>query len=305
VPYRHLFVSATDGLKLHAREYGPRVSTTLAVVCLPGMARHAADFHDLAVALAEEDRRPRRVLALDYRGRGRSEWDGDWRRYDLKVEMNDVLHVLAAAGVHEAVLVGTSRGGLLTMMLSAARPSLIRGAVLNDAGPVVEAKGLVRIRSYLGKMPTPRDYRDGAEILRRLSDAQFPSFGDAEWEAAARGTWTEDGTGRLALAYDPALARTLEGLDPEAPLPSIWPLFEGLTRVPVLVLRGEHSDILSAETLSAMAKAHPDIEQVVVPGQGHAPMLAGRDLLQRIRRFVVRAEETPRPAPAVARRASP
>jgi pimeloyl-ACP methyl ester carboxylesterase len=297
VPYRDLFVSAGDGLKLHARDYGPRASAMLPVVCLPGMARNAVDFHDLAVALAEEDKRPRRVLALDYRGRGRSEWDRDWRRYDLKVEMNDVLHVLAAAGVHEAVLVGTSRGGLLAMMLSAARPSLIRGAVLNDAGPVVEAKGLVRLRGYVGKIPTPRDYGEGAEILRRLSDAQFPAFGDGEWDAAARGTWNEDGRGKLTLAYDPAIARTLESIDPEAPLPSVWPFFEGLARVPLLVLRGEHSDILSAETLAAMAKGHPDLEQVVVSGQGHAPMLAGRDLVQRIRRFVVRAEETPRAAP--------
>lgn len=297
MPYRDLFVSAADGLKLHAREYGPRISPTLPVVCLPGMARHAADFHDLAVALAEEDKRPRRVLALDYRGRGRSEWDRDWRRYDLKVEMNDVLQVLAAAGVHEAVLVGTSRGGLLAMMLSAARPGLIRGAVLNDAGPVVEVKGLVRLRGYIGKIPTPRNYGEGAEIMRRLSDAQFPAFGGAEWETAARGTWNEGDRGKLSLAYDPALAKTLEGLDPEAPLPSLWPLFDGLRRVPVLVLRGEHSDILSRETLNAMAERHPELEQVVVPGQGHAPMLAGRDLLQRIRRFVVRAEETPRAAP--------
>lgn len=295
--YRDLFVSAGDGLKLYARDYGPRASAALPVVCLPGMARNATDFHDLAVALGEEDKRPRRVLALDYRGRGRSERDGDWRAYELKVELNDVLNLLVAAGVHEAVFVGTSRGGLLTMMLAAARPGLIRGAVLNDAGPVIEARGLVRIRNYLGRMPTPRDYREGAEILRRLSDAQFPAFGDREWEASARGTWNEDG-GKLTLAYDPRLGKTLDQLDPEAPLPSLWPFFEGLRRVPVMVLRGEHSDILSAQTVTRMAEAHPDLEHIHVPGQGHAPMLAGRDLLQRLRRFVIRAEETPRPAPA-------
>jgi pimeloyl-ACP methyl ester carboxylesterase len=298
LPYRDLFVSAADGLKLYARDYGPRASGALGVVCLPGMARNAVDFHDLAVALAEEDKRPRRVLALDYRGRGRSEWARDWRAYELKVELNDVLNVLAAAGVHEAVFVGTSRGGLLTMMLSAARPSLIRGAILNDAGPVVEVRGLVRLRSYIGNTPTPRDYREGADILRRVSDAQFPWFGDREWEAAARGTWREDARGKLVLAYDPRLGKTLEGLDPEAPIATLWPFFEGLRRVPVLVLRGEHSDILSAATLSAMAERHPNLEQIVVPGQGHAPMLSGRELLQRIRRFVIRAEETPRPAPA-------
>ena len=159
--YADLFVSAADGLRLFARDYGPRTGTALAVVCLPGLARTCADFHELALSLSQDGKPSRRVLALDYRGRGRSEYDRDWRNYDLKVELADVLAVLTAASIEEAMFVGTSRGGLLTMALSAARPALLRGAVLNDIGPVIEGRGLARIRGYVGKLPAPRRLRRG------------------------------------------------------------------------------------------------------------------------------------------------
>lgn len=161
-PFASVFVTTTDGLRLHARDYAPADGGTarLPVVCLPGLSRTASDFHALALALTGDTKAPRRVLALDYRGRGRSDYDPDWRRYDPRVELGDLMQVLAALGVGEAVFVGTSRGGILTMALSAARPALIRGAVLNDIGPVVEAKGLIRIRGYVGKLPTPSTFAE-------------------------------------------------------------------------------------------------------------------------------------------------
>jgi pimeloyl-ACP methyl ester carboxylesterase len=285
---RDLFVSASDGLRLYAADSGPLAGDALPVVCLPGLARNAADFEPLAAALAGHPTRPRRVLALDYRGRGRSDWDPDARRYDLQVELDDVLQVLTAAGLHEAVFVGTSRGGLIAMGLGAIRPALMRGAVLNDVGPVIEAAGLLRIRSYVGRLPVPGSFAEGAAILRRLSAAQFPAFGDAQWERMARGTWRETDAG-LVLAYDPQLTRTLEAVDLAKPLPPLWFLFEGLKRVPVMVLRGAHSDLLSARTLDAMAEAHPRLEAVTVPGQGHAPLIEG-ELIDRIARFVEAVE---------------
>ncbi len=158
--YADLFVSAFDGLKLYARDYGSRHAPALPVVCLPGLARNSADFHDLALALSRDERRPRRVLSLDYRGRGRSDYDRNWRNYDLKVELDDVLQVLTVAGIHEAAVIGASRGGLIAMALAAERPALLRGVVLNDIGPVIEGKGLARIRGYVGSCPrlatTPR-----------------------------------------------------------------------------------------------------------------------------------------------------
>jgi pimeloyl-ACP methyl ester carboxylesterase len=286
--YRDLFVSAFDGLRLYAREYGPLGTRELPVVCLPGLARTSGDFEELAAALSTDAKRPRRVLALDYRGRGRSEWDRDWRNYDVRVEFGDVLQVLTAAGIEEAIFIGTSRGGLITMALAAARPALVRAAVLNDIGPAIEGRGLARIRSYVGKLPQPKNLTEAAQILRQLSGAQFPGFTDAQWETLARGTWQDSG-GRLIGSYDPALLRTLNTIDLEAPLPVLWHLFEGLTRLPVLAIRGANSDILSAATLTRMAERHPRLERIEVPDQGHAPLLEGA-LLQRVRRFLAQVK---------------
>jgi pimeloyl-ACP methyl ester carboxylesterase len=286
--YRDLFVSAADGLRLYTRDYGPARSDALPVICLPGLARTSEDFHDLAVALGSDATRPRRVLSLDYRGRGRSEWDPDWRNYDVRVELNDTLQVLTVAGIEKAVFVGTSRGGLITMALSAIRPALLCGAVLNDVGPVIEGKGLIRIRGYVGKLPAPRTMKEAGQILRQMSDAQFPRFTDEQWERQARGTWREH-EGRLVLSYDPNLMKTLQALDLEAPLPDLWPLFGGLANIPVLAIRGGNSDLLSAETLAGMKERHPRLTAITLPDQGHAPILEG-DLVQAVDQLIREAE---------------
>ena len=282
--FRELFVSAFDGLRLYARDYGPVAGSELPVVCLPVLARTSADFHALGLAFSTDEARPRRVLALDYRGRGRSERDKDWRNYDVRVEFGDVLQVLTAAGIGEAVFVGTSRGGLITMALAAARPALIRAAVLNDIGPVIERSGLLRIRAYVGKLPQPSTFAEAAAILRKLSGGHFPGFSDEQWETLARGTWQEI-EGRLVSSYDPNLLKTLEALDLDAPLPILWHLFEGLAHVPVMGIRGEHSDILSAATVEAMAGRHPSFTAAEAADQGHAPVLEGK-MLEQVKSFV-------------------
>lgn len=287
--FRSLFISAGDGLRLHARDYGRRALDGLPVICLPGLARHSADFHELAVALSSARKGPRRVLALDYRGRGRSERDRNWRNYDVRTEAQDTLNVLTALGIDEALFVGTSRGGLIAMALAAIRPALVGGVVLNDVGPVIDARGLIRIRGYIGRLPRPRDWREASLILKRLMSVQFPRLSDAEWEAMARRTWMHGKRG-LLTAYDPALMKSLGAVDLEAPLPPLWFLFGALKRVPVLTLRGSNSDILSEKTLAEMGRRHPDFEGYTVPDQGHAPLLAGKDIVQRIARFLAKAE---------------
>ncbi|WP_377847330.1 alpha/beta fold hydrolase [Bosea sp. UC22_33] len=283
------FVSASDGLKLHFRDYGPLAATALPVICLPGFARTAADFHELALALSQDEAKPRRVLALDYRGRGLSEYDKNWKNYDIRVELDDLVQGLIAGGIEQAVFVGTSRGGLLTMALAAARPAMIRGVVFNDVGPVIDARGLLRIRGYVGKLPTPRSFQEGAEILKRLSDQQFPILGEAEWEVMARRTWT-DRDGSLKPDYDIKLMKVLEELDLEAPLPVLWPYFDALKAVPLLAIRGANSDLLAEKTLEEMAERHPDCETYTAPGQGHAPLLGAKDMIRRITKLVARAE---------------
>lgn len=281
------FISARDGLRLHLRDYGPLASTALPVICLPGFARTAADFHELAFSLSQDEAKPRRVLALDYRGRGLSGFDKDWKNYDIRIELDDLMQVLVATGIEAAVFVGTSRGGLLTMAMGAARPGAIRGVVLNDIGPIIDARGLLRIRGYVGKLPLPRSFAEGAEILKRLSDQQFPLFGEAEWEMMARRTWT-DRDGPLRPDYDTNLMKVLEELDLEAPLPILWPYFDGLNAVPMLAIRGANSDLLAEKTLVEMGERHPDCETFVAPGQGHAPILGSRDMVRRIGRLIAR-----------------
>lgn len=283
----HYFVSAPDGLRLHARGYGKRDRHRRPVVCLPGLARTTDDFDTLAAALADDPGRARHVLAVDYRGRGGSEYDADPGNYNIATEVADLLAVLTALEVEPAVFVGTSRGGLLAMMLATVRPAAIAGVVLNDIGPVLETKGLVRIKSYLGRLPQPKSFEDAAEILRHLFGAQFSRLGPDDWMMFARRTFKEQ-NGSLTPRYDPKLADVLKGIDMARPLPTLWKEFDALASIPVMVIRGANSDVLSEQTVAEMRARRADIDVLVVPEQGHAPLLAEPDVIARIGGFVAR-----------------
>ncbi len=287
-----VFVTAQDGLRLHVREYGLRTAPALPVVCLPGLARTVADFDALAPALADGPQR-RRVIAIDSRGRGQSDYDRNADNYNLVVELGDVVTVLTALDIGPAVFVGSSRGGILTMLLAVAHPTAIAGVVLHDIGPVIEPKGLARIKSYVGKLPQPRSFAEGAEILRRLFGAQFPKLTSEQWLAAAQRTWKAD-DGALVPTYDVRLSRTLAEVDIERPLPPLWNEFDALARVPILVIRGANSDILSAATVIAMRARHPAVESVEVADQGHVPLFDA-EVTARILTFAAKCERFVRP----------
>jgi pimeloyl-ACP methyl ester carboxylesterase len=289
---RAIFVSAPDGIRLHVCEYGSCFATGLTVVCLPGLTRTTADFTALAPALAYGNPE-RRAIALDSRGRGQSEYDPDPQKYKLAVELSDVIAVLSALEIDRAVFVGSSRGGILTILLAAAHPKMIAGAVLHDIGPVIEPQGVARIKSYVGKLRQPRNYQHGAEILHELFAAQFPKLSDAQWLAAARRTWKAE-AGKLVPTYDPALAETLADFDIEHPPPPLWKEFAGLADVPVLVIRGANSDILSKTTVSEMRRRDRNLETMEVPDQGHVPLLDDPTLINRIATFVQRCEDKAR-----------
>ena len=283
------FITAPDGLRLHALCYGQRSSPKTQVVCLPGLARTAADFEALAAALTHDGAHPRRVIALDYRGRGRSDYDRNPDNYSPPVELADVLAVVTALDALPAIYVGTSRGGILTMLLAAVRPTAIAGVVLNDIGPVIEPQGLMRIKGYVGKLPQPRNFEDGAEILRRLFHNQFPKLSHDDWLAGARRTFKEE-KGRMVPTYDVRLAKTLEAINPDSPIPPLWKQFDALAHVPVLAIRGANSDILSPATVDAMRARHAKLETLEVPDQGHAPLLAEAGTIARIADFVGRCD---------------
>lgn len=293
---------STDGLRLFARDYGDTISPWLPVVCLPGLTRSSRDFHDLALHLSTHRYRPRRVVAFDYRGRGRSAWDKNIDNYNPLTEMTDVLDGMAALGIARAAVVGTSRGGIIAMLMGVARPAAVAGVVLNDIGPAIEARGLARIKTYVGRTPTADSWDDAVGLMRRLHGAQFTALGDDDWQAWTRLTYRDEG-GKPVSDYDPALAQTLDGVEFDKPVPNLWNEFRMLTRVPVLAIRGENSDLLSAETLVAMAAMHPGLDSVTMPGEGHAPLLRQTSILQRIATFLTNVEGAGPSADAVIPRA--
>jgi len=284
-----VFIAAPDGLRLHARCYGQRSSRATPVVCLPGLTRTTADFEALATKLSNEGAHRRRVIALDYRGRGLSDYDRNPANYSLAIELADVIAVITALDALPAIFIGTSRGGILTMLLAAVRPTAIVGAVLNDIGPVIEPQGLVRIKSYVGKLPQPRNFEEGAEILRRLFGAQFPKLTPDDWLASALRAF-KDENGRLVTTYDVKLAKTMDGVEPERPIASLWKEFSALAHVPVMVIHGANSDILSPATVDAMRARHTALETLEIADQGHAPLLEDAETISRIADFVGRSD---------------
>ena len=287
--------TARDGLRLYARHYAVPGSTLRPVVCLAGLTRNSRDFHDLATALARPDALGRDVYTLDSRGRGLSEHDADWKNYTLLVEVNDALDFMTMKGLSGAAIIGTSRGGLLAMMIAVLRPSAVGTVVLNDIGPVVEREGLARIVAYVARIPLPSDWRAAAEIAHDMNQRQFTAVPGDAWDEIARAWFNEEG-GLPAPGYDPNLAKALSLTD--GPIPELWPQFGALAQVPVLVIRGQNSDILSESTVAEMRARHPRLNTLTVPGQGHAPLLKDGPTITAIAEFLAGADA---PAPTAAR----
>jgi pimeloyl-ACP methyl ester carboxylesterase len=270
-----IFYRSPDDLTLHVGFYPSADPQTLRrpVICLPGLSRNGRDFHELALALSQDRVAPRDVYALDLRGRGLSEWDKDWHNYSPLVEAKDVIAFLDLRGLHDVALVGTSRGGIIAMMLAVMRPSAMGLAVLNDIGPLIETAGLARIIGYVGKIPVPRDWDEAARIVRDMNKRQFTALSDRDWERLARQIFNTDDAGRPAAGYDPALGKTLADVDISKPIPDMWAYFDAMAAMPVMVVRGENTDLLSVETVSEMGRRHPGLATVSVPNEGHAPLL--------------------------------
>lgn len=287
--FEHFFYSAPDGLQLHACVYGKPREDTLTVVCLPGLTRNARDFHELALTLAAN----RRVVAFDYRGRGRSQYDPDWRNYHVAVEAADIVAGLDALGIEQAAFIGTSRGGIIIHILAATRPAVLAAVVLNDVGPVLEGEGLAQIRAYLEGAPTPKNFAEAVAIQRAAHGSAFTALETADWERMVRALYRDE-RGVPVADFDSKLLNVLKDFDPNKPLPELWPQFEDLAGVPLLAIRGANSKLLSAATLADMARRHPDCRAITVEGQGHPPLLETGELPGIIADFIKRAEQSRR-----------
>ena len=285
--YADLYALTPDGLRLHWRDYGDFKSTRLPIICLPGLTRNAADFHDIALRLSGQEKR--QVIVLESRGRGLSDWSPKGADYTIPQELADLVHVLDLLAVRRAHFLGTSRGGLITMALATIRPDLIASSILNDIGPVIEAKGLLRIKSYVGRSAPLKDYTQARAALAKTHGASFPALDDADWDMFARATWNVTDQG-LVLSYDPQISESLKDYDPDQPAPDLWPLWNALAQAPCLIIRGELSDLFTQETAKKMAQGHQHCTIHTVAGQGHAPLLRDQPTMDAIARFIEAGE---------------
>lgn len=278
--YRERTLSAQDGLALYYRDYGDPMSPAVPVLCLTGLTRNSKDYHDLATRLSPS----RRVICPDYRGRGRSDHDANPRNYRPATHIDDIRHLMVATGLHRAIVIGTSFGGMLAMGMALAAPGSLRAVVLNDIGPDVAADGLKRIMAYIGTDRPQPDWDSAVAEMKRMFPTLSCSTG-AEWLDAAQATWRGGADGLLHYDWDVRLAGTLararRGIDP-------WTLFRGLAGIPVLALRGELSDVLSHETFVRMASKHGDLTAVTIPGCGHPPRLVEPAAMEALDDFLAR-----------------
>lgn len=265
---------SNDGLVLAGRDYAPaRASDRPPVVCLPGLTRNARDFEPVIARLVAGGAASpaRRVITFDFRGRGASQY-ADASTYTPLHELEDTRLGLAALGIDRITAFGTSRGGIVTMLCALLAPGLVTTAILNDIGAVIELKGLLRIKGYVGRsLPEGTPWEALIAAMTHVNGSEYPRLDAAGWERFARRLFRDVG-GKPTLDYDPELTRTLATIDETTPMPDLWAPFEALADVPTLVVRGTLSDLLSAETVSAMAARHPRLDTLEVPDEGHAPL---------------------------------
>ncbi|HYC73339.1 alpha/beta hydrolase [Brevundimonas sp.] len=264
--------TSPDGLCLYARDYAAASGPAkLPVIAIHGLTRNSADFEAIAPLIAQSGRR---VLAIDVRGRGLSDRAPDPMTYQPQSYAHDVLALLEQAGFARAVFLGTSMGGLITMALAAIRSKVIAAAILNDVGPEVAKEGLARIAAYSGQPVDTPTWADAAAYSRRINEVAFPHYTDADWDAFARRTFRIGTEGAPVLNYDPDIAVPIRAAGPRALVPNLWPMFNRLAKArPVLLVRGQTSDLLSEAIAAKMRKRAPKMDYVEVPGVGHAPML--------------------------------
>jgi len=257
------FTSA-DGLSLHYEDHG----TGLAVLCLAGLTRNSGDFEFLMPHLSHV-----RAIRMDYRGRGQSEYAEDFMTYSIVQEAEDAVALLDHLGIEQAVVIGTSRGGLISMFLAALHPSRLRGVVLNDIGPDIAELGLTRIMEYLGREPQFPDLDAAGEALHAVYAPDFPGVPVSRWRRQAELMWYEKPEGGLGLRYDARLRDAMIAQAEAGPAPDLWPLFDQLAEVPLCALRGENSDLLTPATFERMQAHAPDMHAVTIPDRAHVPFL--------------------------------
>jgi len=279
--YHERRLSAQDGLQLYYRDYGDPLSPGIPLLCLTGLTRNSQDYADLAERFAGS----RRVICPDYRGRGRSAYDPNWRNYDPTTYLGDIGHILMANDIHRVIIVGTSLGGLLAMGLAVMRPTNVAAVVINDIGPDVDPGGLARIIEFIGIDRPQPDWPSAVAMLRRALP-RLAIKNDHWWERFARATYREGADGALHFDWDIALVEPLKRSNGE--IQDLWPFFRALRNIPTLLVRGEISDVLTTDGLRRMIADKPDLIAVTVPGIGHTPSLDEPEIRDVLDDFIAR-----------------
>ena len=273
--------TSADGLQLYFRDYaGP--ADRPPIICLHGLTRNSRDFAELADHYAGQWR----IIVPDFRGRGRSQWDPHPANYAPPVYAADILQLLAELKITQAIVIGTSLGGLVAMGLAAVAPQRLAAVVLNDIGPQIDPAGIARIGQYVGKPVAFGSWDEAAAVLSRTHHPMHPNYDRDDWADFARRICTERDAA-IMFDYDMAIAENFRAAQ-DAPTRDAWPYFRALAGTPLLILRGQFSDLLSDTTARAMADAHPDAELVTVLGVSHPPDLIEPDAIAAIDRLLRR-----------------
>jgi len=283
-----IFYKSPDGLDLYARRYGSK-NAALSVLCMHGLTRNHKDFEPMIEALGDRYQ----FVSVDVRGRGRSARDNNPKNYSPAVYAGDMAALLDHLELDKTALIGTSMGGLMSMIMMKAMPQRVRGVVLNDVGPVLGKTGLARIAAYASKVAPVSDWQTAAASVAQVQSKIFPDYGADDWMRFARRTYRELESGEVILDYDPEITRTVGDVKPGLLTRiAMWRLFKAMKAKPLLIVRGETSDILSPKTARKMLKRHPDASLATVPRVGHAPILDEPVAVTAIETFLAKLEAT-------------
>lgn len=274
------YFSVEDGLRLHYRDY-PGDTSRPPILCLPGLTRNARDFAAVAERLSPQFR----VLCLDFRGRGGSDFDPQPKRYLPPVYARDSIALLDHVGVDKAIIIGTSLGGIVAMIIAAMAPDRIVATILNDVGPELSEVGLERIRDYVGSGKVFSSWAEAAQAVADNQSRLPAAWGDEQWERMARRVCRVSGEGAIRFDYDPAIAEPFRHSTGKSDA-DMWPLFDALAEKPMLVVRGELSELFTADGLRQLGERSPKVRTVTVVGAGHAPELDEPEAVAAIDSFL-------------------
>jgi len=274
------YYKTSDGLRLYYRDYaGP--SDKVPVLCLPGLTRNGRDFAALAGWMSKE----RRVICPDFRGRGRSDYDPEWKNYHPAQYATDTWHLLDELGMEEVALIGTSLGGWMAMLMSYQQAGRIVAAVMNDIGPEVNPEGIARVTAGAGRLDKVATFEDAVAQVKINYDIAFPDWNDEQWRLYTETTYRQDDDGGYDLNFDRNIGHAArEGVSGLTVEP--WDLFDSLYDVPTLVIHGELSDILTEDIILKMQQRKPDLQVAVVSNRGHAPLLDEKEAVDAIATFI-------------------